>query len=49
MNNYYLKKIMGKLSIVVHVFNGSTQEAEAGISLVYPGQPEVHIKTLSPI
>ena len=38
---------MGKLSIVVHVFNGSTQEAEAGISLVYPGQPEVHIKTLS--
>jgi hypothetical protein len=49
MNNYYLQKMMGKLNIVVHVFNGSTQEAEAGISLVYPGQPEVHIKTLSPI
>ena len=37
MNNYYLQKMMGKLNIVVHVFNGSTQEAEAGISLVYPG------------
>lgn len=41
--------MMDKLSIVVHVFNGSTQEVEAGISLVYPGQPEVHIKTQSPL
>ena len=40
---------MVKLSIVVNVFNGSTQELEAGTSLVYPGQPEVYIKALSPL
>ena len=37
---------LGKLSILVHVFNRTTEEVKASISLVYSGQLEVHIKTL---
>jgi hypothetical protein len=41
--------MMSKLSIAVNAFNPSTVEADAGLSLVYPGQPEIHIKALSPL
>ena len=33
--------------MVIHAFNPSTQEAEAGGFLGVPGQPGVYIKTLS--
>jgi hypothetical protein len=45
-NNNKRSKITKKLGVVVHTYNPSNQEAEAGGSRVL-GQPELHSETLS--